>query len=462
VDPAGLITNYHRAHFKFIYRQTYEQPFNKTGAGIQTVQETPNTLKVAVTYRFLHDENADYVGIAKSYRDVLRGQGTLKAMTAPLTLPLQLDFLVADAQKEFIGTSVNKATSLEDIEDTVAWLAKNGVANIRLTLQGWQKGGWNGYKKTSTSTRTVYGGLSALGGLRNRLADEGGRLSLALAPLTARDGQADIRREIGISLSQSAIKKTAVDGVFRGDVWYLKPSTGLEALRSQAAALAAGGYGIVLDDIGYRLYGEYLQGKSITRGDALDAVTETAMELARTEKLDIVRPADYLYLHTRAYLSSPMVNSQYLFQTDTVPFLQIVLSGSMELVAPYANLSFFSGADLLKMIDYNCYPSFLLTGKDNYSLRKTASAGYRSTRLDDWKDYMAGAYGLATRILKPVMGQEITARDIPATGVSKTTYTDGIVYVNYNATPVNVDGIEIPGASTVFTDGTRMERGTVA
>ena len=271
-----------------------------------------------------------------------------------------------------------------------------------------------------------------------------------------------MRGEAGISMSQSVIIKPSVNGGFLSDIWYLKPSVGLEALERQTPKLTGEGYGVALDDIGYLLYGEYLEGNTSARNVVQEQILQTAAGLSSDEKLTVVRPADYLYPYVRSYLSMPMVSSQYLFQTDTVPFLQMVLSGSMELYAPYTNLSFFSGADILKMIDYNCYPSFLLTGKDNYSLRKTASSGYRSTRLEDWEDYMVQAYDLVSRLLEPVMGQEVEDRTIPMRGVAKTVYSGGTIYVNYNRADVEIDGLTIAGASAVFTDGERVERGTVA
>lgn len=48
--------------------------------------------------------------------------------------------------------------------------------------------------------------------------------------------------------------------------------------------------------------------------------------------------------------------------------MQMVLSGRMTLAAPYANDSFYSRTDLLKCIEYNVVPSFLLTQEANQDL----------------------------------------------------------------------------------------------
>ena len=72
-------------------------------------------------------------------------------------------------------------------------------------------------------------------------------------------------------------------------------------------------------------------------------------------KTNLVNPNKYLWKYTDRYLQSPVGTSQYVYETDTVPFLQMVLNGTMEVYAPYANFSFYSQTDMLRMIDYNIF-----------------------------------------------------------------------------------------------------------
>ena len=51
----------------------------------------------------------------------------------------------------------------------------------------------------------------------------------------------------------------------------------------------------------------------------------------------------------------------------------MVLNGTMEVYAPYANFSFYAQTDMLRMIDYNISPSFVLTQKPSYLLGSTTS-----------------------------------------------------------------------------------------
>jgi len=53
-------------------------------------------------------------------------------------------------------------------------------------------------------------------------------------------------------------------------------------------------------------------------------------------------PNDYLWNFTKGFLNIPMNNSQYIYETDTVPFLQIILNGYIDYFTPYMNVGFFS------------------------------------------------------------------------------------------------------------------------
>ena len=109
-------------------------------------------------------------------------------------------------------------------------------------------------------------------------------------------------------------------------------------------------------------------------------------------KTNLVNPNKYLWKYTDRYLQSPVGTSQYVYETDTVPFLQMVLNGTMEVYAPYANFSFYSQTDMLRMIDYNISPSFVLTQKPSYLLGSTTSSDYYSTEFGQYEELVNTIY----------------------------------------------------------------------
>lgn len=447
-EPAGLVCDYTRANIRFVYRQLYEQPVSRVGVGVQTVQPQRNVVNPEITYYFLTGEDAGYCGMARAYRGMLERQGVLSEERLTGEPPVRLDFLAADVEKRFIGTSVCIATSKELPGTVEEELQSAGVRGLQLGLTGWQKGGLNGCGKTAGTQRTVYGRFSSLEDAEKRW--------LVLSPFSAVEGQLNKRSEGAISLSQELIVKKVTDRTgeeeeWPGNIYYLKPKKALKALRDQAEELASegGGY-LILQDMGL-LYGEYLTGQEESRSAVLEEIRETVRTVAEgCEGLLLTRPNSYLFEVMDGYDQIPMTNSQFLYETDTVPFLQMVLSGSVELYAPYGNLNFYSVSDVLKMTDYNTSPTWLLTEIDNYGLRNTASAKLSSTRYEDWKDRIAETCATVCQVLEQTRGQRFLDRRVPETGVVVNEYEKGAVYINYNASPRLVDGMELPGESALY------------
>ncbi len=148
-----------------------------------------------------------------------------------------------------------------------------------------------------------------------------------------------------------------------------------------------------------------------------------------------------------------MSASRYSFETDSVPFLQIVLSGAMTMYAPYANQSFYTDLDVLKCIEYNAYPSFLLTGGDSSLLLGTPSQEYFSTGFDDWKATAVSIYTRIAQVLSHVQGQQIQNHTVLQEGLVEIAYETGSIYVNYTDYELQVNGVTVPAVGAVYRAG---------
>ena len=143
-----------------------------------------------------------------------------------------------------------------------------------------------------------------------------------------------------------------------------------------------------------------------------------------------------------------MQHSQFAFETDTVPFVQIVLSGSVEFYAPHLNFGTNNIDDVLKLIDYGAYPSYLLTEKDSSELASTNLNYVYSSGYDDWKDHMIETYRYVNDILSKVRGRAVTKRTIPADGIVMVEYEGGTtIVINYTDTGWKYGDQEIAGKS---------------
>ena len=451
-DPAGIITDYNTAYASFIYRQKYEQPISRKGAGVQILQKVPNALNAKISYLFLTGRDADYVGMAKEYQNILIKEDILKKrQTVPDNIPLAVDFLMADVKKGFLGDGTQNITSVEYVEHALKQLSKTVSGPLMVELSGWQEKGLGGYKKEKVQTKGMFGKFENLANIVDFLKEQGGGLSLQMKPFTAKKGQFDIRRTGAVTLSQVPVVLKRDDAsVFLGDTYFLKMSEAADMLKKQAERFEKDRLEnlTVLDtDL---LYGEYLSGKTVSRTEMKMLLTKQIEELSKNADITLERPNAYLFGAASRYKNTPMTNSQYLFESDTVPFLQIVLSGFAELYAPYANQSFYAKEDILKHMDFNTYPAFLMTEKSNSTLRDTASAELYSTCFDDWEQTINVIYNEVNDVIKHVSGQKILERQVLYEGVNCTQYESGEVIVNYTKTEYIYKGIQVKDQSALY------------
>ena len=120
------------------------------------------------------------------------------------------------------------------------------------------------------------------------------------------------------------------------------------------------------------------------------------------------------------------------------------------LYAPYANQSFYTEMDVLKCIEYNAYPSFLLTGSDSKELSGTPSEEYFSTCFDDWKTTAVSIYQQIHQVLQHVHGQPMIGHQVLQEGVVRVDYTGGSVYINYTEEDVTLEEITVGAVDALY------------
>lgn len=431
--PAGLTVSYNWVSASFLYRQVYSQPISKNGAGVPVVQKNANTVNPSLEVYFLAGEDANYSGMARKYAGILAKEGVLENNLLSNAPQVALDYVAADVEEGLLINSTKEITSLSYISESLKGLEEAGIKNIALTIKGWQAGGLSGYTKSETYKDTELGSFQELADIQKLLEEKNGSVFLYSDPLRATEIQINSRQDAGITLSQSTIKKTAVEkDTFLGDIWYLKTELGMEYLQKQLEVVEDYGLQMAIDG-GDLLYGEYLSGSFVSREDIKKRLSEIYGEMAAEKGLTLFNPNQYLLKYTSVYRNTPVSGSQDLYETDSVPFLQLVLSGNMTMIAPYANDGFYSKIDLLKSIEYNVYPSYLLTEVDNVELVDTTLCDESSTKFTNWKATIEASYHFVSNVLEQVEGQKMLKHERINENVFAVTYENGIIYVNYGA-----------------------------
>lgn len=465
VNPDGTKgTTYTWAYPRFEYNVNYYQLYDEKGNGYFTQMDEIFQYDVKMTYSFLFGDGsdgspaADYTGMAKAYRQYLLDAGELTIVSDDWSgdIPIRLDFIMADSKSGILGTNQVTVTTAEDVEEILNAVTEAGITNVNSGLIGWQK---KGESLTLPARMTFSGQIGSqrdFQELIENFQEQGIEISLSRDLLT-------------INKEMTSYYNTAVKCISN---WYLSidknwimsanvPVTNFSYATPQKAVDWLNKLAKNADDFGGSLTVTEL-GSVLTSNWSRDGVLTTLTEsialyrdafenVSRDITVNLEAPNMYLWKYTDRFLQMPVGSSQYIYETDAVPFLQMVLHGTMELYAPYSNFSFYSQDCILRMIDYNISPSFILSKEPSWKLADTFSANLYSTEFSLYESLIEDVYGQVNGILSQVQGYEWTDRLVPENGVVINVYQkDGevkTVVINYTENEIIYNGTAVAAES---------------
>lgn len=445
--PAGAenqTVKFSRAYADFIYRSEY----NKRVSNSKTVaqpQEELNTVNPVLTFTFLTAEKADYSGMAEAYRNKLQKAKLLPENEIAKEGDISLLFHVAgsEVKEGFLSNGLAELTNVAQAEEMLNTLKEHKITNVSMLLSGWNKGGYHGASYGSIKFEKKVGTAKELQNLQEKLKEQGGNLALVLNVMTANKDQININQDVALNATLDSVVKTVPNkGLMYQDTYYLRHDRVIQSMEKAFAGLE--GFPLVLESAAKYLHADYTINAEITRDEVMKEITETVGKA----KQELFFDAENLYMlkYADKITDIPVSSSQYVYETDSVPFLQMVLRGSVDYYAPYSNLGFYSNASILKMIEYGAYPSFMVMGADNFSISDTPLENYFSLNFTDWEEKIYSVYGKVNEALADVKGAAITGHSVVTEGVYCTSYDNGKqIYVNYNNEDyVTEKGVTVP------------------
>lgn len=438
VYPSGITTEYNWITSKFIFRDSYFQPTNKKGDGMVVNQKEKNDFDISVTYNFLVSDDANYVGMAKKYRNYLIENGILiKKEKTKEDIPIKLEYLMSENEKDIVGKRLVEMTTVEDIKKQLATLNEMGINNFEIVARGWTNGGMGGASMNHSSFENKVGSKKEWEELSSELEEKNIDVYMYTDYLKAFDNTK------GISKAKDSAQTIAEQVITNGNFTYIAPTTTNSFFTKEQDEFKKNGItNIAIDTLGNNLYSNYNKKNKTTRTKAMK-LYKTMLDKSKTNNA-LYNPSDYLWEYTDSYYGIPMSTSNYSVITDNVPFLQIVLNGYVETFISELNFTAGSDETLLRMIDYGVYPSFYLTEEDSVKLINTSSKWLYTSKFEVWKDEIYRQYNMLNSALKNVQGESIEQRNILTDGVVEVVYSNDIkIVVNYNDSNYEYNGIQV-------------------
>jgi len=430
---AGLSTEFNWITTLFHYRQFYNQPTTRDadrGPSIQMLQTERNHFDIVMRHRILSETCADYVGMALAYQARLVEQGVLQPLAPEEAGPMmRLDFLGGETRAGLLWDTVVTMTPVTDIPDMIDRLQAQGLSEMMVIYWGWARGGLsNSFPHRSRFERNL--------GSRTDVQATIAQLESAGIPMYFYTNYTSVHRGLGRLFGGPRLAEQINS---RPHPWnVLIPRDALAQAQNDIDNFAR--YGIerlALQMTARYVYSTFNRNGSATRSQNRDTVQELLDLLndGNQTRLAMFEPIATFWGSMSSYLNIPMTTSGYLFATDSIPFIHIVLRGHVNYYAPVANFAANSRQSLLRTIDFGAYPSFILTSEPSYLLAETPSRDIFTSEFDVWEQAIVEYYETISAALGLVRGQPIVARTVLASGVVQTTYGNGVaIIVNYTET----------------------------
>ncbi|URN92511.1 MAG: DUF5696 domain-containing protein [Candidatus Pristimantibacillus lignocellulolyticus] len=460
--PAGIrAIPMYRSSVEFMYRKN-DVIFIGNSGQIPYFQGQMIAGNRKVEYVLLEAEDANYVGLAKAYRNYLiQDQGLMPVADQKPSLSLEL--FGGIEREEIIGDTFIKMTTFQQAEQIIADLQQTGVTNIVATYDGWTKGGLYGTQPSHKIAKQL-GGKKGLESLVNFTKEANVALYLRanyVKPFES-TGKYSERKDGIRGMDRELLELTLYwpsDRWSRGSFSFhlIKPDRVLnEYVKDQ-----------VSDYVNYGVDGVQMQymGEMIYSDEDKDSITDRSVAAqAWIDSLTLMKEqvgsaaVDYGNAYTFGLVDriddAPLYASEYTYTDTAVPFYQLVLHGLIPYYASPINLREDAQVEWLKAIEYGALPTAELTGEKSSNLHRTAETRLYSSYAADWINIVADEYKDLEPLYDAIAGEQMINHEQLQDRVFRTTYASGVeVIVNYNSDATTIDGVNVEGMNYTWSKG---------
>lgn len=466
-ESGNIRSSYETVYPQFSYETAYTVNYTDSSKikGLYTYHDTnAYTGDYVMRYRFLTGEEADYVGMAKSYQAYLADKGILSKLPEQESTPgFYLEALGAiEKTSTIMGIPYTESVALTSFQQAQDILAQiQGVADVDLKLRykGWENGGLYYSVSNGVDVEKSLGGKKGLAALESFTQQNG----IGLYPdvdffMVCNDEAFD-----GYSESTNGVRS------IRRETLYLVEPQGMTNLAwMQYANYSVSPYyyekymssyfkeynklqlsGISTGNIGTMLYAEYHKKKAVNREQAKDILTESLQSYTEGKGLMLDGGNAYVLPYASDLVRVPMYDSAYTLEDESVPFMQLVLHGYLHYSGEAINLSGGYEDLFLRSIEYGSNPFFTVAADHTDLLKKTAYCYYYSVDWESLKEEITACAAQWADAYKGLENQAMTAHEKLSEDVYRTEYENGTVfYVNYGDTDVQLsDGTQLAARS---------------
>lgn len=455
--PSGVYSRYAWSTLEHNYRLQYFQPTSQDQAkGFLTYSKIRFGSDRAVRYYMLTEENADYPGMAAKYRDYLMAEHGLKPALSQdaAQFPLYIDLIGGDAEKGVLTDRYLVGTTTEEAKTIVDRLHELGIPRLVITYKGWQTGGASVAGFGTTVDRRL-GGIEGMKSFTQYAQSKGDTVLLEMNYILNNDGKSFRKARQGVQ-DQAGSVLQFYSYMTDSRITLVSPLYTLEKLKASLSKFASiGADGLQLEGTGQQLFSDYNPRLFADRKRGADIQSEMLMTIKEElGQAAIIQGNAYALGHADAIRALPHDYSYDLFMDEAVPFAPMVLHGLTPYTLQWGNTRDEYRKDLLRAIEYGALPAFVVMNAKTEEMKRAHSIWQYSLSFEDWHGTITEEYQRFQEALGDVQGEFITGHRTISPNVKETTYAGGKrIIVNYNTSPVSVEGRSIAAQDYIVVEG---------
>lgn len=479
-DIAGRTNSYNTVHSEFVLlpravttlqgRVDVVVAWQAWQDSINIFQSRLPSCDIVVRYAFLHDDQANYVGMAHYYQDYLVNKHGLRQDTAREHIPFYLGLVGAiERRKPVLGiprTVIEPLTTFDEAITLLKNAVERGLESIELVFSGWLSGGINHRFPVGVNVERALGGLNGFLALADYAKSAGIGFSpevgfINVYPTGWFDGFSPTahasrflnRRTAKVSGHNPATMQTGYDT----SAYVLSPAVLPSVVERFMSAYKKygerGASGIALKDMGTEVNSDFREDKDklVDRQQARNAIAGQ-LEVIRSAVENVIIDGGNAFTlpYVDSIVNAPLWDSGFKITDESVPFYQIVVHGFVGYAGEPINLAQDTRTAKLRSIETGAYPYYKLYFADASKVKGTDYDWLYAANFAEWIEDAVGFYREADAVLGRFHGQRIVNHEKLAAGVYRTTYEDGgSVVVNYNQEPYVLGSVTAGGGMTV-------------
>lgn len=464
-NTSGSKTSYNNIFAEFIMREydmvtLKEKQWDERSFNIFE-EKLPNVDKFSIRYYFLDSKNADYVAMAKKYREYLIRERGLKREEDEKSVPVYIEFYGSMKKPKYIlGIPVNATiplTTFEDAQKIVKQVKSMGVSDVVVKFVGWMKNGVYYNLPLLATPEGVLGGKKQLENVLEYFQKANVKTYLDVDFVLFRTGTLTYLRN---KVATKSMKKVPAQlwryspPIFYKDdsypvLYLISPRYTNEIVQRFLASSNINYFNnISLSSMSTMLYSDFGT-RPVNRYQTEDVFLQTIGSLSkRFRNILLTNPNGYLLQKASEIVDVPIYSSKFLIEDAEIPFYQMVIRGYVPYSMPSVNFYTNEWMWKLKALETGSAIKFTWTARNEDELKETLlenlySSNYRMW-LGDLKEYYKELYPT----LRLIKGKEIVEHKIIKKGVVKVVYDGGVeILLNYTSSPQKIENLEVAAQS---------------